>query len=131
MKGLADLFGRKRRESPRVEVKWLVDVKVPDTDHYLGFFTKDIGLGGVRLEGHSPDALRRIIPKSGRVGMRLRIPGVGEVFEVEAVVKWGHLNGDQSFPGWAFTRISRDARRFLKTYIEQHPEQIIGRSEAS
>ena len=123
---ISDLFGLKRRNSPRVGVKWWVDVKVPGTEHYLGFFTKDIGLGGVRLEGHSPEDLQRIIAKNNRAGMRLRIPGSGEVFEVEAEVKWNKDLDKNSFPGWEFVRISRSARRFLAEYIRQHPEQIVG-----
>ena len=111
-----------RRDQPRLAVEWWVDIKVPETDRYVGFQTSDISLPGVRLKGETSEAFRRIIGRDGHAHMRLRIPGHQESYSVRAELKWGLGNTGSFLTGWRFAGLPRPARRKLRSFIDSHPE---------
>ena len=122
---LADLLSLRRRQRPRVAVKWRMDVQVSQTDHYLDFFTRDIGLPGVRLEGRAPETFRQVLSEKGRANMQLHVPGHQEAFLVEAELRWGMGQEDKFQTGWKFTHVPHQVRKVLNGYIEAHPEELI------
>ena len=51
MMAFRDLFGSRRRTNPRIPVRWFVDVQLPASEQFVGFYTLDISLLGLRLRG--------------------------------------------------------------------------------
>jgi hypothetical protein len=125
MKFISNLLNLKRRQEPRLAVKWWVDVQVPKTENYVGFLTRDISLPGVRLEGETSEAFKRMICEDGQVHMRLRIPGHQEALAVRAELKWGLGKAGDFLTGWKFIRMPRQARGALRNYIASHPEEAV------
>lgn len=118
----ADLFGRKRRRTPRIAVRWYVDVRVPDTHRYVGFFTRDVAVTGVRLEGESEEAFRRLLTPEGTSHLRVRIPGQPGAIETPAELRWALGGGEHFLTGWVFTDLGRSGAAALAAYIDAHPE---------
>ena len=118
----ADLFGLKRRRTPRIGTRWYVDLKVPETPTYVGFFTRDVAVTGLRLEGDSEEAFRRHLSAEGRAGLRVRIPGRPGVIETEAELRWAMAAGDKFLTGWMFVDLEDEDAEALATYIDAHPE---------
>ena len=132
MDSFLDWFGLKRRQTPRIAVHGLVDVQVPETENFVGFYAQDVSLNGICLQGLTPDALERIRAPDREVFMRVRLPAPYGTAEFEAQLKWEGEEGGKILTGWTFTRISRAARRMIKDYIEAHLEDVVnGPSEAS
>jgi len=125
MVGFLDLFGLRRRYLPRVAVGWVVDVKVSEQEGYAGFHTMDIGVNGVRLVGRREYAFTDPFKQGKRVEMRLRFPPPVGAVDVEGELRWQSDEGGSVQLGMKFTRISREARQALESYIEEHPEDII------
>ena len=125
MDSFLDSFGLKRRQGPRIAVRWWIDVRVPGTEKYAGFFASDIGVFGVRLQGDGSEAFARLLSKDGRANMLLRVPGHREAFAVEAELRWGMGRKGRFRTGWKFTHITHRAQKVLNDYIEAHPEDIL------
>ena len=125
MESFLDLFGLRRRQALRVAVNWLVDVQVQGTDHFVGFYAYDVGVAGLRLQGHTLDAFERVISADGTARMRLRVPDPQDVLEVEAGFKWEREEEGKAISGWSFSGLSRSVRKALEDYIRAHPEDII------
>ena len=124
MDSFLDWVGLKRRQTPRIAVHWLVDVQVPGTENFVGFYAQDVSLNGMCLQGLLPNAVERIRIPNGRVLMRVRLPAPYDAVEVEAQLTWEREENDKILTGWNFTRISRKARKVINNYIEEHPEDI-------
>jgi len=105
----ADLFGLKRRRLPRIGTRWYIDLRVPDTPSYVGFFTRDVAVTGVRLEGESEAAFRRLLSAAGTVDLRIRVPGQPGTIEVVAELRWAMAGGEQFLTGWMFTDLADEA----------------------
>jgi len=118
----ADLFGLKRRRRPRIGTRWYVDLRVPDTPSYVGFFTRDVAVTGVRLEGEDEAAFRRHLTEEGTADLRIRIPGRPGVIEVAAELRWALSGGEKFLTGWMFTDLDEDDAAALEGYIDAHPE---------
>lgn len=125
MDAFLDLFGLKRREGPRVAVNWLVDIKVPDTDGFIGFIAHDVSTDGLRLQGNTTEAMSRILSQGKRVKMSIKMPGGNHPLEVVALLKWGPSNQKQPFAGWSFTQIGRETKQAIQQYIDDHPEDVL------
>ena len=125
MDAFLDLFGLKRRENQRVAVNWLVDIKVPDSDGFIGLTAHDVSTDGIRLQGNTTEAMRRILSQGKRVNMSIKMPGGRQPLEVVAVLKWGPSEQEQPFAGWAFTRVDRETKQTILQYIEDHPEDVL------
>ena len=74
MNSFRDLFGSRRRETPRLPVRWFIDLQLPGSEQYVGFFTCDISVLGLRLVGEDSDAFERTLDERGLTRMRLRFP---------------------------------------------------------
>lgn len=120
-----DLFGFKRRVLPRVAVGWRVDVQVPNREGYSSFYTRDIGVNGVRLVGNPRDAFARKLMHSKRVDMRLQFPSPLGLVDVEGELRWESEEGGSVQIGFKFTRIGQEVRQTIGNYIETNPEDII------
>jgi len=120
-----DLFGRRRRQGSRVAVQWLVDVQVAGTDHFIGFFTQDMSVSGLCLQGQTSDVVERIRSPNRSVPMRVRLPALHGTVDFEAELQWEREEDGQILTGWTFTRISREARKAINAYIEDHPEEVL------
>lgn len=118
-----DLFGLRRRRIPRVAVRWLVDARIYGTDQFIGLYTRDVSLGGLRLEGCPAATFRRLLSPAGRAQMRLRLPHISKPLTVEVELRWSL--GDPPSTGWSFTRIAPKARRLLAEYIASHPADLL------
>ena len=125
MDSFLDRLGLKRRQAPRIAVQRLVDVQVAGTDYFVGFYTQDMSLSGICMQGQTPAVVERVRAQTRRVPMRVRLPRPYGVVEFEADLKWEREEGDQILTGWVFTRIRRDARRVIHDYIEAHPEDLL------
>ncbi len=125
MAPFSDLFGLKRRQTFRVAVQWLVDVQVAGTDHFVGFFTQDMSVGGLCMQGQTSDVVKRVRSPNHSVPMRLRLPSLHGTVDVEAALRWEREEDGQIFTGWTFTRISRESRKAINAYIEDHPEDVL------
>ena len=125
MDAFLDLFGLKRRENQRVAVNWLVDIKVPDSDGFIGLTAHDVSTDGIRLQGNTTEAMRRILSQGKRVNMSIKMPGGRQPLEVVAVLKWGPSEQEQPFAGWAFTQVDRETKQTILQYIEDHPEDVL------
>ena len=122
---ISSLLNLARREEPRLAVEWWVDVRVPETESYVGFQTSDISLPGLRLKGETSESFRRMIGRDGLAHMRLRIPGHRESYSVRAELKWGLGDPGRFLTGWRFTGLPRPVRRVLRSYIDSHPELVV------
>lgn len=122
MNFFADLFGMKRRRMPRIGARWYIDLRVPDTQRYVGFFTRDVAVTGVRLEGDSEAAFRRLLTADGTADLRIRIPGQPGTIEVVAELRWAMAGGEQILTGWMFNDLADDDAASLTAYIDAHPE---------
>lgn len=120
-----DIFGLRRRQGPRVAARWLVDVRVPDTESFVGFFTCDISILGMRMIGETSESFKHVLPEDGRSHMRLRMPGYRRLLPVEAELKWGMGEIGNFQTGWRFTQINQEVENLLNEYIETHPDDII------
>jgi hypothetical protein len=125
MPGFWDLFGLRRRILPRVAVGWLVDVKISEEDGYAGFHAMDIGVNGMRLVGRREYAFTDPSKQGKRVEMRLRFPPPAGAEDLVGELRWQSDEGSSVQLGIKFTRISRETRQALESYIEEHPEDII------
>ena len=126
MNSFRDLFGRRRRENPRIPVRWYVDLQLPGTEQYVGFFTCDISLLGLRLVGEDSDAFERTLDQRGRTRIRLRIPGRYEILPLlEMALKWG-MGPDGNFQtGWRFTQVPEEVEELLQAYIDDHADEVL------
>ena len=118
----ADFFGMKRRRTSRVAVRWYVDLRVADTPRYVGFFTRDVAVTGVRLEGESEAAFRRLLTPDGTADLRIRIPGQPGAIEAQAELRWAMGGGEHFLTGWMFTDLDDRGAEALAAYIQAHPE---------
>ncbi len=125
MVSFLDLFNLRRRSQLRVVVGWIVDVKAPERDGYVGFHTVNIGVGGVRLVGRREHGFSGNLPMGKRVEMRLRFPPPLGSVDAEGELKWASDEGNNVQLGIRFTRIPRQARQMIKAHIEAHPGDII------
>ena len=125
MARFSDLFGRKRRQASRVAVQWLVDVQVAGTDHFVGFFTQDMSVSGLCMQGQTSAVVERIRSPNRSVPMRARLPALHGTVDFEAELKWEREEDGQILTGWTFTRISRETRKAIHAYIEDHPEEVL------
>lgn len=125
MDAFLDLFGLKRRDGPRVAVNWLIDIKVPDSDAYIGFFARDISADGIRIQGNSLESLQRILSAGKRVRMNIRAPGRPAPLEVGASLKWGPTGDQKPQAGWTYTQIDKATRQYINGYIDDHPEDVL------
>ena len=89
MQFFKDLFGGKKRQSPRIAIDWWVDVRLPATDRFIGFNANDISSFGLRLTGESDEAFKRVLTDEGRARMLLRVPGQVGTHLVESELVWG------------------------------------------
>jgi hypothetical protein len=121
MSGFLDLFGLRRRRELRVRVNWLVDARLRDSQHYVGFHAADVSLFGVRLRASSAGDFERVIDRD-RVYLLLRVPGSAGAAEVETEVKWRRVEQGQALLGCEFKRLDRELRRALEEYIAAHPQ---------
>lgn len=121
-----DLFGLKRRNQPRVAVRWFVDVQVPGTDHYIGFYSHNISPTGVYLQGVTSKSFEKILSGDRQTSMRVHMPSPYQPFDVEvAFIRWDRKEADNVLTGWEFIHIRRDARRMIEAYIETHLDDIL------
>ena len=126
MVGFLDIFGARRRQKPRISVRWLVDAKIPDTESYAGFTTCDVSMVGMRLVGKSSASFKQILTAEDLADMRLRIPGSVHLLPaVTAELKWGMGPEGNFQTGWRFTRLEEELEVFLEDDIAAHPEDII------
>lgn len=125
MDAFLDLFGLKRRENLRVAVNWLIDIKVPNSDGFIGLTAHDVSIDGIRLQGNTSDVMRRILSQGKRVNMSIKIPGGRQPLEVVALLKWGPSEQEQPFSGWAFTQVDRETKQIIQQYIDDHPEDVL------
>ena len=121
-----DLFGSRRRTNPRVPVRWFVDLQLPVTEQFVGFFTCDVSLLGLRLVGENSEAFQRTLNESGIARMRLRFPDRHQLLPlVEAELKWG-IGPDGNFQtGWRFTSTPEEVEELLQSYIEAHADEAL------
>ena len=125
MAKFSDLFGLRRRQASRVAVEWLVDVQVAGTDHFIGFLTQDMSVSGLCMQGQASDVVERIRSSKGSVPMQVRLPALRGTVAFEAALQWEREEDDQILTGWTFARISREARKAIHAYIEDHPEDVL------
>ncbi len=125
MARFSDLLGLKRRQASRVDIQLMVDVQVARTDHFVGFFTQDMSVSGFCLQGHTSDVVERIRSTNRSVPMRVRLPFLHGVVEFEAKLQWEREEDGKILTGWTFTRLSREARKAIRAYIEDHPEEVL------
>ena len=122
MKLFTDLFGLKRRVTPRITARWFVDLQVQETGHWVGFYTRDVADSGVRLEGESEEAFRQVMTVEHKVKIILRVPGHPGSIGVSADLSWAMAGQECYLTGWQFTKIGADDRRVITNYIIAHPE---------
>ena len=120
-----DLFGLRRRQASRVAIQLMVDVQVAGTDHFVGFYTQDMSVSGFFLQGQTSAVVERIRSPNRRVPMQIRLPALPGTVKFEAELKWEREEDGQILTGWTFTRISREARKAINAYIEDHPEDVL------
>ena len=108
MQFFKDLFGGKKRTSPRIAIDWWVDAQLPATDGFIGFHANDISSFGLRLSGESDEAFKRVLTDEGRARMLLRVPGEAVTHSVEAQLVWGMGGQDRFQTGWTFEEIEGD-----------------------
>jgi len=125
MARFSDVFGLRRRQASRIAVQWMVDVQVAETDHFIGFFTQDLSVSGFCLQGQTSDVVERIRTPNRSIPMRVRLPFLHGAVAFEAKLKWEREEEDQILTGWTFTRISGEARRAIRAYVEDHPEDVL------
>ncbi|MBT4501144.1 MAG: PilZ domain-containing protein [Gemmatimonadetes bacterium] len=125
MVGFLDLFGLRRRILPRVAVGWMVDVKIPEREGSAGFHAMDIGVNGMRLVGRREYTFTDPAKQGKRLEMRLQVPPPAKAEDIVGELRWQSDEGGSVQLGIKFTRISREARQALESYIEEHPEDII------
>ncbi len=120
MQFFKDLFGGKKRKSPRIAIDWWVDAQLPATDRYIGFHANDISSFGLRLSGESDEAFKRVMTDEGRARMLLRVPGEAGTHPVEAQLVWGMGGRDGFQTGWTFEEIEDAATAAISRYIDTH-----------
>ena len=125
MARFSDVFGLRRRQASRVAVQWLVDVQVAGTDHFIGFFTQDMSVSGLCMQGQTSDVVERIRSSNRSVPMRVRLPALHGTVDFEAKLQWEREEDGQILTGWTFTRIRGEARKAIHAYIEDHPEDVL------
>ncbi len=126
MNSFRDLFGSRRRETPRLPVRWFIDLQLPGSEQYVGFFTCDISVLGLRLVGEDSDAFERTLDDRGLTHMRLRFPGHYEPLPlVEVELKWG-MGPDGNFQtGWRFTQVPEEVEELLQAFIDDHADEVL------
>jgi hypothetical protein len=120
MQFFKDLFGGKKRTSPRIAIDWWVDAQLPATDGFIGFHANDISSFGLRLSGESDEAFKRVLTDEGRARMLLRVPGEAVTHSVEAQLVWGMGGQDRFQTGWTFEEIEEAATDAICRYIDAH-----------
>jgi hypothetical protein len=125
MERLSDVFGRKRRQGSRVAVQLRVDVPVAGTDHFLCFFTRDMRVSGLCLQGPTSEGVEPVRSLNRSVPMRVRLPALHGTVDFEAALEWEREEEGQLLTGWTLTRISGEARKAINAYIEDHPEEVL------
>lgn len=125
MVSFLDLFGLRRRDQPRVTVGWMVDLKAPERDGYVGFHAVNIGVDGVRISGRREHGFSGNLQMGKRVEMRLRFPPPLGPVDAEGELKWAQDEGSRVEMGIRFTRISREARQMIEAHVEAHPGDIV------
>ena len=120
MQFFKDLFGGKKRQSPRIAIDWWVDVRLPATDRFIGFNANDISSFGLRLTGESDEAFKRVLTDEGRARMLLRVPGQVGTHLVESELVWGVGVRDGFQAGWRFEEIEDTATDAICRYIDSH-----------
>ena len=121
-----ELFGGRRRANPRIPVRWFVDVQLPASEHFVGFFTLDISPLGLRLVGENSTAFQRTLNADGVAPMRLRFPDQHQILPlVKAELKWG-MGPDGNFrTGWRFTHVPDEVKVLLQTYLDKHADEAL------
>ena len=121
-----DLFGNHQRTNPRIPVRWFVDVQLPASEQFVGFFTLDISLLGLRLVGENSAAFQRTLDDDGAAPMRLRFPDRHQILPlVKAQLKWG-MGPDGNFQtGWRFTKVPEEVEELLQTYVDRHADEAL------
>lgn len=117
MLSVKDLLFRRRRQAPRLAARWFVDVQVHANESYVGFYTRDVSVRGVRLQGGSDHEIQRLLSPQGRAHMRLRVPHKPAPLHVEAELMWGL--GEPLETGWRFTQIAPQDEAVLARFVDQ------------
>ena len=125
MHTLLDKLRFVRREKPRIAIQCVVDAQVPGTEDYVGFYTRDVSVSGVSLQGIAAPAVERVCCTGRHVVMALRFPTPQSKIDVEARLQWEREEHGQAITGWAFTRISRSERNAIETFIRNNPDVVI------
>ena len=125
MPPILDRLGIRKRQNPRVTVSSMADVKIQDTDSFMGFQTVDLSCTGLCLQARTSETLERVRPEKGGVPMRLRLPAPQGQIEFEAELAWERTVEGKALCGWTFTRIDRKVREAIDQYIKAHPESVI------
>ena len=120
-----DLFGSKKRQSPRIAVDWWMDAQLPGTDSFVGFHANDISSFGVRLMGDSEEAFQRVLTEEKGARMLLRVPGEPGTHAVTTQLVWGMGGAGRFQTGWKFTQIAADATAAIGRYIDTHGDDIV------
>ena len=129
VRALRDLFGPRRRANPRIEARWFIDVQLPKSDKFVGFFTRDVSTIGLRLVGDNSESFQRVLSNDGAAKMRLRIPEYRRLLPlVDAELKWGMGPEGNFQTGWRFAQVAEEVHGLLETYIDTHSDQIIEES---
>ena len=120
-----DLFGSKKRQSPRIAVDWWVDAQLPGTDSYVGFHANDVSSFGVHLTGDTEEAFQRVLTEERGARMLVRVPGQPGTHAVTTQLVWG-LSGQGRFEtGWKFTQIEDEATAAIDRYIDEHGDDVL------
>jgi hypothetical protein len=119
MKSLARIL--KRRYEPRIDVKWLVEVKKPRADLIVELKARDLSLGGVRLESGVDLALGQLLSNSGKAQLRVYVPEHEQPLALWGELVWGLPRGDYYLSGWRFSSLAIKARRTFKAYMRANP----------
>ena len=125
MQFFRDLFGSKKRQSPRITIDWWVAAQLPSTAGFVGFQANDISSVGLRLTGDSDEAFKRVLTDEGRARMLLRVPGDAGTHTVEAQLVWGLGGQDHFQTGWTFEEIEDASRAVIVRYIDAHRDEEI------
>jgi hypothetical protein len=107
----------KRQQTPEKTIlKWWIDVQIPGTDHYTGFYTQEISTDGRSLVAANVAAFANLV-KDGITTFRIRIPGQSTPLTVGASWNYTQETEDECLTEWTFTNNASQARKTLKEVL--------------